>query len=704
MHLHNIIVFKLCYSHDCYTESIVDEHLVKVTEPAKFRDDKELLQIQKEITCLICGNFFTDPTTLSCSHTFCKRCIMNSLQQNKLRNIACCPLCCEILSEEDVESIPINFNAQKLVEAFKKDKESKKCGNCEKEDTLVVWCIECNNLYCQNCNEIHKNWKDFKQHRVVQVKSPSEKCNIHFKPLDFYCRTCCDAICQECTLKLHPFKKHDIDLIDTVVHKTRENIKGAVTSLNQLLQHLRSETKSIEDYEDLVDKESEICTKEIKTLFRKRHELLTKNEENLLQNLDSNKASLKQMLTMQKRNVAILEIQLEGCKRFTENVMVANRTQQILTYDHWIMRRVNQLTAQVGNVNFDLQSRKHTSSGKLDEFSAPLCFMESLLHLPHCSIHVCTPVVKPKQVKLIVTLKDILGYPMTYQSRNITIHCNVEGDFLQNVQVNEQPDLFGVYHIDYSVKQKIKHLIFVYWGNILVNHDNIEVSVTNRDYASMNKQEGKVIKDGLPETPLKFPYSLVKGPHNLLIFGDDSSSQLVVFNDQMQYLHCIGRRGKEEGEFQNITGVTVDGNKDIYVADSDLNCIQKFELKGKFIYKFGEYGSNNNQFKSPHGLLVSHSKLFVCDRHNHRIQVFIMEEWCYTIGQHGTEPGNFNEPINLSLSNSKDQLFVTDSKNHRVQVFTIDGQFLKVFGNLKDIPSALQKIHWAYLLHQMGMC
>ena len=541
----------------------------------------------------------------------------------------------------------------------------------------------------------HKKWKDFKMHRVVDfIHSSSEICNTHFKPLDFYCETCSNVMCQECTIN-HPFETHDFYPIDTstVASKEKDNIKQVIASLEQLLNQIRSKTKSLEHYENSVDSEHEIDAKQIKIMFEKSHELLTCTEKQLLQNSDFNKLSMKQTLIEQKRNAILLEIQLEGCKKFTENVVTANRTQQIQLYHHWIMRRVNHLSEQVRNVNCDLQSHKLTTalSAKSEEFISPLCYMESVLYLPYSSIHVCTPVVKPKQVKLMVVLRDILGYPISNQFDNIRIRCNMEDNFLRNIQVKEQPDKDGVYHICYSVKKKIYHFIFVYLGDILVNHEKVEVSVNTRDYVSINKSEIKIIKNGLPETPLKFPYSLAKGPNNQLIVGDDYTSRLVIFDDQLQYSHCIEKRGKENGEFLNITGIAVDNHEQLYVADSDLNCIQKFKLGGEFIYKFGSYGSDNGQFNSPHGLLVSGSKLFVCDRHNHRIQVFIHGEWSYTIGQQGTEPGSFKEPIDLSLSNNEDQIFVTDNKNHRVQIFALDGQFLRVFGNLQGIPSTLQK-------------
>ena len=641
---------------------------------------------------MICGEFFTDPTTLSCSHTFCKQCIIKKLQKSKEKDITCCPICCEVLSQDDVESMPIDFSAKKLVEIFKKETEAK-CANCGKTDLLVVWCMECKSLYCKSCSEIHKKWKEFKLHRVLDFKqTSSEMCSIHFNLIEFYCTTCNSAICQKCTLNDHPFESHNYDLIDTVVNKERENIKQAAASLEKSLELIRNKAKILEADEKMVDSESEEYIKQMKNSFRVKHELLAHNEKQILQHIDSDKVSLKEMLGMQKKNAALLEIKLEGCKEFTENIMKANKKQQILFHNHWIMRQANYLTEQVNNVGLNIQPHIHISPiAKSNEFTNPLHFVKGLRFFPYCSIHVCTPLVKPKQVTLIVTLKDIFGNPVMYQSSNIKIQCNLKDEFLQNVQVKELSDSDGVYHINYSVKKKIDHLVFVYWKEDLLNHQNIEVSVNARDYISINKQEVEIIKHGLPMTPLKFPYSLAKGPNNLLIFSDDSTSQLVVFNDQLQYSYCIGRRGKRNGEFQNITGIAVDSDKYLYVTDSDLHCIQKFNLDRKFSCKFGKYGSENNQFKSPHGLLICYPKLFVCDRYNHRIQVFIRETWYYTIGQQGTEPGSFKEPIDLSLNNSKDQIFVTDNKNHRVQVFTLNGQFLTIFGNLKGIPSTLQE-------------
>ena len=189
---------------------------------------------------------------------------------------------------------------------------------------------------------------------------------------------------------------------------------------------------------------------------------------------------------------------------------------------------------------------------------------------------------------------------------------------------------------------------------------------------------------------LSSPHMLAKGPNNGLICGNSARQQLIFFDEQLHYSYVIGEKGDGNGKFQDICGITAN-KMYLYVADAVLNCIQKFELTGKFICQFGSEGEKRGQFNGPSGLLLSKlDLLFVCDKYNHRIQVFQNDELSYTFGESGTEPGTFSRPVDLALNIRGDQLFVTDSDNNRVQVFTLKGEFIKLFGNFADIPFQLQ--------------
>ena len=195
-------------------------------------------------------------------------------------------------------------------------------------------------------------------------------------------------------------------------------------------------------------------------------------------------------------------------------------------------------------------------------------------------------------------------------------------------------------------------------------------------------------KYGPNNEQLHYPYLMAKGPNNEVIVRNYFTAQLVIFDERLQYSHVIGGRGNGNGKFQSITGIAVDNKGYLYVADRNLHCIQKFTLSGR---QFGSKGTAEGQFNSPYGLVLSQSELlFVCDCDNHRIQVYKNEVFSYTFGRHGKEPGCFNHPCDLILNSYEDQLFITDCDNHRVHVFTPHGQFLRIFGNVTDIPFKLQ--------------
>ena len=264
---------------------------------------------------------------------------------------------------------------------------------------------------------------------------------------------------------------------------------------------------------------------------------------------------------------------------------------------------------------------------------------------------------------------------------DIEICCNKEVEILQNVKIEESN---GLYHIWYIPKRK-DHLLSVYWRGLVVNYEEVKVSVNIRDYANI-KEEVKVIdKYGPNNEQLQYPYLMAKGPNNEVIVCNYSTNQLVIFDEQLQYSHVIGGRGNGNGKFQNITGIAVDNKGYLYVADCNLHCIQKFTLNGQFVSQFGSQDTAEGQFNEPFGLVLSQSELlFVYDFSNHRIQVFENDQYSYHFRQCDTKLGQI-DPTDLTLNNNENQLFITEYNNHRVQVFTPSGQFLRT---LLKFPSS----------------
>ena len=218
-----------------------------------------------------------------------------------------------------------------------------------------------------------------------------------------------------------------------------------------------------------------------------------------------------------------------------------------------------------------------------------------------------------------------------------------------------------------------------------------------RDYTNIKQVQRVITEYGPNKHSLSWPYLLAKTPNGELVVGNNSTAakQIVVFDKELKYLRDIGSKIYEKDVHKVIRGIAVDKNGFIYVTEGKEHCIHKFRLDdGEFISKFGEEGSDEGQFRHPAGLLVTQGNglLFVCDRHNHRIQVFQDNgKFFYEFGKFGhryiQEPGTFNEPVDIAINKSETMLFVTDWRNNRVQMLTPGGKFRS---QIKNIPNLKQ--------------
>jgi sugar lactone lactonase YvrE len=138
-----------------------------------------------------------------------------------------------------------------------------------------------------------------------------------------------------------------------------------------------------------------------------------------------------------------------------------------------------------------------------------------------------------------------------------------------------------------------------------------------------------------------------------------------------------GGRGNDEGQFDSPTGMCVDGNGNILVADTGNWRIEKFSPTGTFLSIIGAKGSGHGQLPDPNGIAIDRSgNIYVAEIDSkHCVQKLgpdgtFVAEWA---------PGLYG-PRRIAIG-PDDSIYVVDSGRNRIVKFSPDGQVLTTWGS-----------------------
>lgn len=171
--------------------------------------------------------------------------------------------------------------------------------------------------------------------------------------------------------------------------------------------------------------------------------------------------------------------------------------------------------------------------------------------------------------------------------------------------------------------------------------------------------------------PLADPFAVAVDPRNGNVLVTDARNQrVVVYEPDGEFLYEFGSTGSGAGEFARPTGIAVDPEGFLYVADFLRDRIQKFTASGEFLLEWGGQGSGAGEFQSPNGVAVDEEgHVYVADFQNSRVQVFTgTGDLVRTIGRPGrVGKGRLHYPTDVKIGPGG-RTFVADAYNYRVQV------------------------------------
>ena len=162
---------------------------------------------------------------------------------------------------------------------------------------------------------------------------------------------------------------------------------------------------------------------------------------------------------------------------------------------------------------------------------------------------------------------------------------------------------------------------------------------------------------------------------------------------------------EEDGKFQLPYGSTIykdrSGEEFLLITDCHNHNVQKFDLKGNFISKFGEEGNGEGQLNTPADIAVSRDgNIWVVEERNDRVSKFDMDGKFiqhFSITTEGVINGEpailiniLDSPLSVAF-NSKDEIYISNYGNNLVMQFDKERNFKNLL-NKHDPLDDLNKI------------
>ncbi|MEE6471923.1 hypothetical protein FKM82_009410 [Ascaphus truei] len=219
-----------------------------------------ILDMQEELTCAICLDYFKEPVSIECGHSFCQTCISRTWRG--LRNHFPCPQCRNTSKWMFLRSNRVLENMVDISNRLQADRKSEgdKRRKCEKhQEPMKLYCQVDKKEICLVCRES----VDHRTHTVI----PVEESTNEFKA--------------KLGNRLDLLKKEVAD----IVRKKNEEEEKSQLLQNKVVQKRRLLTSEFEALQQLLADRQRALTDRLgemeKTIMQRRNENMTRLNEKL---------------------------------------------------------------------------------------------------------------------------------------------------------------------------------------------------------------------------------------------------------------------------------------------------------------------------------------------------------------------------------------------------------------------------------------
>jgi tripartite motif-containing protein 2/3 len=506
-------------------------------------------------------------------------------------------------------------------------------------------------------------------------------CSKHSSELlKFFCRSCSMAICKDCMMLDHPAGLHDCEHNPDQTPKMIESLLQLISELRTKAQDVKQMVKNPEHNSTRIQIQYHKAQNEINETFQFYRSMLDERKQELLKELDSfyNAKTMSQSVLLTKSQDQIEKI-LTSCD------CVEKFTRSVGPNELGMLRRIMETKLQtfVSSIN-DLQSIYEL------DFVSNYQAIQVGVRNTFGYIRSSTESTANKQPPIARPTSTTITNGSSPPSSNGSLNGMMTQNFLNGCHNN-----IGSIERPFSNGGSSSNSAMTTSSSPNQLHSAFDAgSILSKRFTSINSLGPFVGNDLIVNQQLAPPSNV-----NLYEKWSNGMSDNNIFanmNDQyssMGPLNANGHNGNSMSNGNNNMSLNTltQGNSDSMMdITTKLMSTSIFPPKSqikrqKMIYhcKFGEFGVMEGQFTEPSGVAVNaQNDIIVADTNNHRIQIFDKEgRFKFQFGECGKRDGQLLYPNRVAVVRTSGDIIVTErSPTHQIQIYNQYGQFVRKFG------------------------
>ena len=638
---------------------------------------KGVEDLEKEITCTICHDHYTEPKVLPCCHYYCKQCLHQLTLREGLGKPFSCPECRKdtTLPEGGLDNLPTAFFVNRMKEVHSKlelahGKVEAKCEMCL-EDKAEAFCRQCTKFICADCVRYHLMKAAFPTHKVstldelreggaqdIVPQEPTFKsCEVHEQPMNMYCYDCKSLICLHCTVTAH--RGHSYEFVKVAAPEIKEKLIQQLNPLQESSGNMRCAMEGIQTTISEVEGQGEAVTKQIKTSYAQLRKTINDHEQELLVKVATTVEQKSSHLSEQREGLSLACAVVESVIDYTEHCVEHSADDEIMCMHTEIQSRINREIEEQLKEGKDLEPVEEVDLGvevNCAEDLKLLCQTRAKIMQLRIQYNITGDGLKSasinatSQFEVSISLSN--GMPV---KRSRVVTCNLRSLSTSSTTECEVGAIGGNrYRIQYTPTVRGRHELIV-----SVNGQEVAFPVFVSIHPTLLGKPVRVI------TGVKEPYDIaVTTTGNIVV---TESKNVVLFDKNWKKLTNI-----DISRNLDPWGVAVDNTNGCMYISGQRKIIKfspDFKLLGEFTGQEGTlYGY----------VAVVGDEVMVGEDSKKVVMVYTKDlKYVRQFGSHGDGPGQ----IRGLSSDDTNNLYVSDYERECVHMFSNSGEFLHSIGH-----------------------